>query len=279
MEIKHHERVVEERHAITVDTIAIPGTKRVVFKFCEESTRTGQKPVIRNMQGVCTTSQLTKLRAGQKIDAEGYMVTTDEERESLVRFGVAALAANDYAMTKKTNVFDHLAEGGSFDNLVRFYSYDHTFWNVSGEQFPTGIHFDYISAQMHNKAYRLKRVVEVLREREDVTILAAQNTTGAWMNKRRAGYRDMPPVAEPGEEIDEIPSYNAEGGRERCITFFWTPTLEQMKLIKASGSGLDKFKVIFEHDMLGLRAGGATKFEDFYSRTKAARPTEATDAE
>jgi hypothetical protein len=255
MEIQTYERVVEERHAITVDEIDL-GNDRFLFRYNEEITRTGAKPKTVKKEGIATARQLKDLRAGREAKFERYNVFSDNVLAEVIRMGYAGITKDNFrAVDKNTDSpFEHVANGGSLDNVVRFEGYDHSFWRADGTLLPTGIMFEYISAAIHDGCYDLPKLVEILRKRDDVTI---------WARRETARYGDQPDSAAPGEEIDDIPYYNRERDQTKTVTFFWTPTQELAERLRGP---TDRFKVVFDEDLLGLRAGGAAKFGDFYER-------------
>jgi hypothetical protein len=264
MEIKSYKRVVEERHAISVETIDL-GNDRNLFSYREEITRTGAKDKLVEKQGVATARQLVDLRAGRETKFERYTVFTDEAVAGIRQFGYSFLHYDDYKCLKGTGVdrpFDHAALGGSLDNLIRLESYDHSFWKIDGSLFPAAIAFDYVEASITDRRYDLKKLVEILRQREDVTIIAA----------KEGGYRrrseGLTP-AQPGEEIDRIPYYNRDCGSE-TVTFYWTPPAEVTLALRSTEGKkgfFNRFHYIFDNDLLGLRAGGAALTRDFYGNT------------
>lgn len=273
--IKTFESVIEERHAITVDAIDV-GYGKFVFRYLEEITRTGAKPKRVSKQGVCTASQLKSLRAGKNIETEPFFGVSDTVADNIRRFGYLGIAYDEFKQVKGMDkVFDFVANGGSLENLIRLNSFDHSFWKLDGSVFPYGLRFDYTEAQIDDFAYDLERLVEILRARQDITILAATENIESYRTGARRRYNQLPMIAEPGQEIDDIPSYNREDGADHTVTFYWTPTSEQHAFIREAGArwkghslvsrGRSKYEVIFDEDWLGLRAGGAARFKDFYS--------------
>lgn len=278
-EIKTYERVVEARHAIKVDAIEVlPG--RFAFRYNEEVTRTGAKPRHEKRQGIASAGQLKNLRAGKGKDSfEGFMGHTDADVDAIRRFGYLAISHDNYSFAKRVvPAFDWIEHGGSPDNLLRFDSWDHSFWSLDGSLFPSAIYFGYIDARIDNRTYDLEKLVEILQKRDDVTILAASEEWDSRVRQLRYKKHTLDDlVALPGEEIDQIPGYNRDGGRTHTVTFMWTPTSEQHAIIrerrpqykgmKQVRAGDDKYKIIFDEDWLGLRAGGAARFGDFYDQT------------
>jgi hypothetical protein len=262
MEIKTHERVVEERHAITVDEIDIGGD-RFIFRYHEEITRTGAKPKLIKKEGIATSRQLKDLRAGREAAYERYFVFDDERLADVIRMGYTGISYDRFKATddNHTSVFEHVAKGGDIKNIVRFYNYDHSFWRADGTLLPTGIAFHYIEPAIHNGAYDLDKLVEILRAREDVMIMAA---TESGMARYNQPYGSKPKVAEPGEEIDDIPYYNRSRGQTKTVTFFWTPSQEVSERLRSDYT--NRYKIVFDEDMLGLRAGGAALYDTFYKQ-------------
>lgn len=132
---------------------------------------------------------------------------------------------------------------------------------------PVGIYMDYIEARLNNQMYDLQKAAQILRARSDIQF-----------------FNDRGEIEDPSKEsvICDIPYYNRERDRNRCMYVLWTPSPEDMKAIwqkcqqirppKKLRKGelidsypfVEKLKAIFDLDLLGLRAGGAVLCKDFY---------------
>ena len=174
----------------------------------------------------------------------------------------------------RRDAFQYFKDGGSVDDLVRMQTSDHTLTDRHGNYLPVGLQFDYISnGRFTNLNYDLAKALEILLAREDVDVWAHQ---GGWNtekvaeireNGKRTGEVKLATTVEEG--LFKIPYYNAEYGRTHTINFVWKPSVEDYrkvmaKLSEGRGGTMELHKVIFDFDMLGLRAGGAAKYEDYY---------------
>ncbi len=210
------------------------------------------------LQGLTKRSGITSLRKGLSpapaFGNQGQMiVVSDEVLDEIKRFGYLALSARNFKGLDDTAVYDWLIGGGSTDNVIRFYSYDHSFWRLDGSLLPTGMVFEYIDAGFHNLRYDLPKAVEHLNGRDDVWFFDQE--------KARFG-KSISEVAKSKGEVLSIPYYNADGGRNAFLSFVWTPAQDQAERLYADRQ--NRYKLVFDEDMLGLRAAGAAHFDDFY---------------
>lgn len=128
----------------------------------------------------------------------------------------------------------------------------HRLFDVEGRPLPVGMHFSYIDGRFDNGTYDLNKALEILRKRDDIRFIAEDR----W---QKAG------------EINRIPGYNAERGRDQCIAFMWMPSVEDYRRMVAKCEeyghqypSVMRYQAMFDLDIFGLRAGGAAKFNDFY---------------
>jgi hypothetical protein len=118
--------------------------------------------------------------------------------------------------------------------------------------YPVSLRFDYMSGYTDNLHYDLDKAVEILSERDDVTMTAKEGYGRA----ARASF------------VLDVPGYNCEGGRTRHVEFLWQPTREDY--VRAyNDSTQDHFRSVresvFRLDLLGLRAGGAARHDTFHA--------------
>lgn len=206
-------------------------------------------------QGIAAKSAIRALKQGKFPTGETgsrYGLLTDEQVAGIRRVGWNFLA--DYRNDKvnkapRPGIYDYLVGGGDPANVLRTDGWNQ-FYTLDDEIMPTAVWFDYIDAYIENTRYDLSKVVDILRERDDIVFPES---------------RDHWTVDKDRPEIQRIPYYNADGGRTTYVPFFWLPTMEAMKLLEADMS--NRYKTIFEQDLLGLRAGGAAKFDEFYAHT------------
>lgn len=225
--------------------------KYLAFKATAQSSNSRKAEV---RQGIAAKSAIRTLKLGKFPEGERgayYHLFTDEQLAGIRKVGWGFLA--DYRKDKinkaeRPGIFDYLVAGGDPSNVLRTDGWNQ-FYSLDDEIVPTAVWFDYIDAHIDNSRYDLAKLVDILRTREDVEFFDG-------------GERQYWKVDADRPEIKSIPSYNAEGGRTQYAPFFWLPSLEVMKLLEADMS--NRYKTIFEQDLLGLRAGGAAKFEGFY---------------
>lgn len=181
-------------------------------------------------------------------------LVTDEMLEEIKTYGVAAYLANDRSkgIINDPKWFDYFQEGGSIANVVRFRSYDHAFYTLTGETMAAGIRFDYIDAQMRSGVYDLDKVAEILKQRDDITFVFEGSR----------GYGESDP-AKPCL----IPYYNNDSGKETMLTFYFAPTREQANLIQTEyeENGKNRVTVVLDHDMLGIAFAKHEKEIEFKS--------------
>jgi hypothetical protein len=101
--------------------------------------------------------------------------------------------------------------GNNHVEIILFYFYNHSAYDLQGNAIPKAIYFDYISANIHNQHYNLTELYEKLSQREDIEFIL--------------GKRDKHP-------IKEIPYYNSEEDRDKCMEFIWIPSDEDFKKIE-----------------------------------------------
>jgi hypothetical protein len=126
--------------------------------------------------------------------------------------------------------------------LVRFDNDAHMVFDSTGEPLPVAIHFDYINS-IENESYNLELVSSILSSRKDILIL---------------------------KDIHDIPYYNACNGCTKTINFLWQPSVEDYRkmwnkclLYGSKYPSCEMHQAVFDEDLLGLRAGGASKFDSY----------------
>lgn len=108
--------------------------------------------------------------------------------------------------------YSYIKENGiNHVEIILFYFYNHSAYDLQGNAIPKAFYFDYISAHMHNQHYDLTELYEILSQREDIEFIL--------------GKRDKHP-------IKDIPYYNSEEDRNKCMEFIWTPSDEDFKKIE-----------------------------------------------
>ncbi len=112
---------------------------------------------------------------------------------------------------------------------------DHIIRLLDGRAYRAAVWFDYIQAQIHNGAYDLTKAHEILSKNPNVRELTA---------------------------VERIPSYNWESHKSNTLSFKYAIPDDQMDMLVKAGTNI--YRVVFDNDLLGLRAGGAAMFEKFY---------------
>jgi hypothetical protein len=223
----------------------------IAFKATARSSNSKDAEV---HQGIATKSGVRTLKQGKFPNKVHYGLLTDEQIEGIQQVGWNFLA--DYRNAKinkapRPDIFDYLVAGGNPANVLRTDGWNQ-FYDLDDVIVPTAVWFDYIQAHIDNSHYDLAKVVDILRTREDIVFFDG-------------GERQFWKIDADRPEIKSIPSYNAGGGSTQYVPFFWRPSLEVMQLLEADMS--NRYKTIFDQDLLGLRAGGAALFEGFYNST------------
>ena len=142
---------------------------------------------------------------------------------------------------------------------------ENKFVAMNGKPLPKMMHGEYISGHFDNAHYDLEKAAAHLLTRSDVTVLS---------NKR-----GQHTAKTADEAIHDIPGYNSERGRTQCLSFLWHPSQEdweKMVDIKQNKrrSLFGGWEIVFDLDILGLRACGAALFDAFH---KAVEPDEDDD--
>lgn len=180
-------------------------------------------------------------------------------------------------------LFDHFKNGGSVDDLVIMDTGSHMLFDRHGEVLPVGMMFEYIShGRITNANHDLTKAAEILLERDDIDLWAHaggfRRDTPAYLHGGHKRHKGVKLAETVDEAIFSIPYYNAERGRSTCLYFVWKPTREQYskvweaaKVVTRKGGypSTEMHRCIFELDMLGLRAGGAAKYDSYYKDDEA----------
>ncbi len=114
-----------------------------------------------------------------------------------------------------------------------YYTYDATMRFHDGRVIPCGVAFDYIEPAMRDTAYDVDKAFDILSKRTDLHQL---------------------------QKID-VPYYNGGG---KGLFFIWEVPEELWGEITTNHS--NRYKYVFDNDLLGLRAGGAALHTDYWKR-------------
>lgn len=149
--------------------------------------------------------------------------------------------------------FTRFARGRAVESDLVFLSSSNNFIvNVERKALPSAFRFEYIGARIDNSRYNLEKAVTILEERTDIRWYIG----GRW---------------DKDERIHNIPSYNAERCRNAYLDFVWMPDVASYREMwaKCLSYGTkypltERYRAVFDLDLLGLRAGGAALFSSFH---------------
>lgn len=223
------------------------------------TTRSGRrKPAISVSEGITSKAGLVAFQKGAK-DMPSYSkewgaILATPEFLTLVReygWGSDEFYRACEALTKTP--YTRFVEGSATaQDIVFFEGSSHQLFDVNEQPLPVAMRFSYIDGRFDNATYHLDKALEILRKRDDIRFEAEDR----WQK--------------PGE-INRIPSYNADRGRNQCIQFVWMPKVEDYRRMVAKCHEIggkypstNRFQAVFDLDIFGLRAGGATKSSDYY---------------
>lgn len=227
------------------------------------------------VEGFIDDKNLKKMKAGQAWKKLDRLVLFMEEGREIVR--TVGYMIDERSKHRKTYTnaivrepFEAFAKGDAvLDDIVVFQHDSHMLLDRKGVPLPVAIDFDYISnGRISNTNYDLKKLVEHLLTRDDVVI-----------HKAGKGHRDdtfdtNTPATSFEDAQCTIPYYNADEGRTHTVYFRWMPEredyLKMWEWCKANDGKYPstvKTQAIFELDLLGLRAAGASLCDEFWGST------------
>lgn len=179
--------------------------------------REGRKPSGPNRtvtEGICSRAELSRLQRDVCL-SERHLLVEPTYLEEVFRYGYATHYSpyfGNYDKDGSYGALSSLVSKTPFTDTVsgRFprellYVYDdfnsHMLFDERKEPLPVALFMEYISGNICNDRFDLKKVFEILSQRDDVENL---------------------------EEI-RIPYYNAEEGRDQAVQFIWTPSVEDYR--------------------------------------------------
>lgn len=155
---------------------------------------------------------------------------------------------------------DDFREGRiDLDDILYFAIDSHMLFDRNHQVLPTGLHFDDTNGLIHNGAYHLDKVLAVLAKDPRITPVVSSYDRSRLADK------------EPVLRIRGIATCNSCS--DQTIDFMFSPTADDMRAIWAEAQ---KFgtnyhpstklrEAIFNLDLLGLRAAGAAKYDNFWA--------------
>lgn len=225
-------------------------------------------------QGFVDQENKQKMLSGRAFAAHaGYVLLTKDSRDLRGKHGNAAEDKAVRARISNGNLtqraFDALVSGeAGVDDVVHFNGSG--FGRLrNGDVAPHAVFFDYISnGRVSNLTYDLNKLVSHLMSRSDVRF----HQVNGW----RGEPDPMRHTKNTAEVIGAIPSYNADDEKTQTVSFIWTPSQEDLRRIwEMTGAESGEYalsglhKLIFDQDLLGLRACGAALCDDYYADRRA----------
>lgn len=136
-------------------------------------------------------------------------------------------------LIKESSIFDNITELEDFSGytILKFdYSTDLVYEFGNPLPLPKTMYFGYISGDISNGYYDLKHVLEILEQREDVTIETDKH----------------------GNKIQTIPYYNNPNGEGKTISFIWKPTQKDWNIVAADMGKYERYDIVMEK-IFGLK--------------------------
>ena len=220
--------------------------KVLITEYLTAFKRTKQAPTFDyEVTGFVDEKNLKRILAGKDYSTIEFRTASSEVREKLrtIPFFRGVDGAD-------IGIPDPFANDFNIDDLVFYRSDDFTFRDRHGAFLPVAQEFDYIHARMDNVHYDLKKVVELLSNRNDITFVSDDHEV----------------LDDKFDFIQQIPSYNATENRWQCLRFYWAPTTDDYRKVMAKvgkkicETGVSPMRFFWaaeDLDILGLRAGGA----------------------
>lgn len=248
----HVFKILKKRKKISSD-----GSMKVPTKSSKQET-----------QGFIDSENLEKLVGGKSYSTRKDMtILLQEGREIMRTIGYLFNIPDDKPEKKilmssfKDKPYDEFVENQiTTDDIVILKHDTHMLHDWKGDVLPVAMHFDYIDARMNNKSYDLVKAVEILLNRDDIYLYKKHEYRDGFVNEMASSV---------DEAITDIPYYNLEPDMNKMISFRWHPSVSDYrkmwgKCIEIGGQypSTNKFRAIFELDLLGLRKSALS--DNFY---------------
>lgn len=217
-------------------------------------------------EGGVDAANFAKMRAGEPFQTiDRLSVFSDDLKEDIRTRGWNKTFSErkDYDRVR-TDVFTAIQNGeATLANLVLPDYGNYVYKDWKGTPLPAALHFHYMNGYFDEGHYDLLKAATHLLTRSDVV-----------MANSEPGYSSRRPTwgtpTSAADTIRAIPYYNAGPYHRSQIEFIWAPTAEDyLRLANAIGPaklGLTDlfYQKTFELDLLGLRAAGAARFDEYY---------------
>lgn len=255
--IESHTTVVTDRKV----ECFILGEKVVIYRLTVTTTSGNKKPTTSVSEGITSPAGLSSFRNGAASLPEFFknqsaVLGNPELVETLRTYGYLNDEFREGLREITNTPYTRWAAGGAkIEDIILFEGGAHMCHDWQGVPLACAMPFNYIEAQLHNGSYDLKKALEILKKRTDIRFYAQDRWSKA-------------------EEIQMIPGYNQTERNTECISFVWMPLREDYLRMwsRAQGYGgtshpsCNRYRAVFDEDLLGLRAGGSAKFLSFYGR-------------
>lgn len=232
-------KVKQENYQINlnVKTIKLPELNGWAVFRSEENSSKHKKPII--TEGFCNIRNRPK-PGHMPIPKNDRWILIDDQCLEDIRMHVGG-CTDDWKGKTAEMPFTEIAEGRKDEwNLVRYDIRFEEYFDTEGKIYPRGKYVDYISWHMRDGSYDLKKAHAILKDHPHVQSLS---------------------------EIQPVPYYNRSFGCSAFICFHWVPDRENYQRvwdIYIQNKTLIP-KIVFDLDLLGLRKGGAAKYNSFYA--------------
>lgn len=199
--------------------------------------------------GIATNQAITDFMEGKSahIDQNHYLILVPPScLESAQRFGYVHAIDAVYDQYPDANK-DPINAPEDWQ-LIRDHRGAHVLFDADGNVLPVGLKFNYTLGVISDMNYDIEKMVEYLNKHDQVH------------------------ATKEGREIEvlDVPYYNASAG-SKCCEFIFSPSAEQMKMIweeakrlKAKYPSTAVREAVFNLDMLGLRAAGLCKVDNYW---------------
>lgn len=167
-----------------------------------------------------------------------------------------ALEKHQTELFAKADRLEGLQSGTiDLDDIIRLDTASHLLYDRHGEVLPVGFRLDYSTGGYHSGRYDIDKALEILSKDPRVSPLPIRGK-----------------VPEGGLRVLRVADhFSTDDYEQRHIAFMFAPTVEDMRALLArcksyeDGSSYpwgNRYDALFDLDILGLRAGGAAKYDD-----------------
>lgn len=225
----------------------------VVYQRTTTTRTVGKEPTISISEGTTSKEGLAAFEQGAvslpHSSKQAAIVANSGVREALRTFGWAEFT---HAAIRQilTDPYTRIMSGDASEKDILILNGQEKVTDVQGRPVPIAVHFDYINGHMDDSRYDLSKALTILKARSDVRFPPDDGRDG------RTG------------TVLSIPHYNTEGHRNHFLRFVWMPSdvdYQQLhEVLPKEAQMFEPHRTIFDHDLLGLRSGGAALYNDFY---------------